>query len=351
MFQRTATSMAALAAVLAVVLLGFCTTAAAGNVQRLVVQSGAPVPNITDLPVYVAQKAGFFADEGLEVKVQYGNGGSLAAQLASAGQVQISTNTFEPVIAGYAKGLHGKVFFQVNERLTYYIGVLKSSNVRKVADLKGATIGVASKGSTAIPIAEIMLKRAGVDPSSVTFLPVGVGTPAAAALNNGTVKALALWNGAFAAIEGAGTKLRELRDPVLKNYGNGGTWTSDKFIAEHRDVVGKYARALAESLELIRDDPKVAALMYFAVNPEAKKVGLKTITHEIMYVDRDFSRKRPFGRMDLASEEKLIQLFAAVRGISDPPKATQIMTNEFIKEANNFDDSKVAAAAKRYRAK
>lgn len=351
MFSRGKANVSTFTLMLVIGLAGLSSTATAADTQHLVVQSGAPVPNITDLPVYVAQEAGFLADEGLKVKVQYGNGGSLAAQLASSGQVQISTNTFEPIIAGYSKGMRGKVFLQVNERLTYYIGVLQSSKIQKIADLKGMKIGVASKGSTALPIAEIMLKRAGVDPSSVTFLPVGVGTPAAAALNNGTVSALALWNGAFAAIEGAGTKLRELRDPVLKNYGNGGTWTSDKFIAEHRDVVAKYARALAMALELIHRYPTVAAKMYFAVNPEAKKVGLKTITNEIKYVDRDFSQTRPFGKMNLADEEKLIQLYAGVRGISDPPKAADIMTNAFIKEANDFDDSKVTAAAKKYKTK
>jgi NitT/TauT family transport system substrate-binding protein len=351
MFTRALGEVFTFALMLVLGLAGLNSTAAAGDVQHLVVQSGAPVPNITDLPVYVAQEAGFLADEGLQVKVQYGNGGSLAAQLASSGQVQISTNTFEPIIAGYSKGMHGKVFLQVNEKLTYYIAVLQDSNIHQVADLKGVTIGVASKGSTAIPVTEIMLKRAGVDPSTVTFQPVGAGTPAAAAINNGTIKALALWNGAFAAIEGAGTKLRELRDPLLKNYGNGGTWASDKFIAEHRGTVAKYGRALAESLELIRDYPEVATEMYFAVNPEAKKVGLKTITNEIIYVDRDFSRTRPFGQMNLADEGNLIKLYAAVQGISDPPKATDIMTNEFIKEANDFDDSKVAAAARKYKAK
>ena len=340
----------AFAAIFTLAMAGVCPLAAAADMD-IVVQSGAPVPNITDLPLYVGQEAGFFTDEGLRVKVQYGNGGSLAAQLASSGQVQISTNTFEPNIIGYSQGLHGKVFFQVNQKLTYYIAVLDSGDIRSVADLKGATIGVASKGSTALPIAEIMLKRAGVDPKSVTFLPVGVGTPAAAALNNGTVKALALWNGAFAAIEAAGTKLRELRDPELKEYGNGGTWTSDKFIAEHRDAVAKYARALAKSLVLIRDYPEVSAQMYFAVNPEARKLGLEAVTTQIKYVGRDFSQTRPLGEMNLANEEKLIQLFSEAQGVSNPPKATDIMTNDFIKEANNFDDGKVAAAAKSYKPK
>ena len=318
--------------------------------RAILVQSGAPAPNITDLPVYVAQEAGFFRAEGLEVTVQYGQGGSLAAQLASAGQVDISTNTYEPIIAGYQAGLRGKVFFQVNRRLTYYISVLEGSRIQTLADLKGATLGAASMGSTAIPVARIMLKRAGVDPSTVTFLPVGTGAQAAAALRSGTVSGLAMWNGAFAAIQGAGTKLRELRDPELAEFGNGGTWTSEQFIDRHPDVVGRYARALAKALALIAQYPQVSAEMYFAVNPEAERsLGRKATIEQIRFVGRDFDRGPRFGEMDLKKANTFIRLYATVADIPNPPKAEGIMTNRFIKEANEFNRQIIHEAARSYR--
>lgn len=316
--------------------------------QQIVVQSGAPSPNITDLPVYIGQEAGFFADEGLEVEVQYGEGGSLAAQLVSNQQADIATNTFEPVIAGYGEGLRGKVFFEVNNRVTYYITVLENSDVQALTDLEGATIGAASLGSTAIPIAQIMLDRAGVDPGTVEFLPVGVGASATAALEDGSVDALAMWNGAFAAIEASGTDMRELRDDELAAYGNGGTWTSDAFIESSPELLEGYSRALAKSLMLIHEHPEVATEMYFAVNPEAESVGLEEIMGQIQYVARDFDQERPLGELDLAGANEFIQLYAEAQGIEDPPAAEDIMTNQFIEAANDFDEAEVTEAAEAY---
>lgn len=325
------------------------TTEAPMETASIVVQSGAPAPNITDLPVYVGQEAGFFESEGLEVTVQYGEGGSLAAQLASAGQVDISTNTYEPNIEGYAEGLRGKVFFEVNDRLTYYISVLANSDVQEVADLEGATLGAASLGSTAIPVAQIMLERAGVDPESVTFLPVGIGAPAAAALESGDVDGLALWNGAFAAIQGSGTELREIRDEELAGFGNGGTWTSDAFIEDNPDLVERYSRGLAKSLALIAEHPDVAARIYFAVNPEAEEsLGFDATVAQIEFVGRDFDTESPYGEIDLDNANTFIELFAQVRDIAEPPAAEDIMTNEFIDAANDFDPAEVTEAAEAY---
>ena len=62
-------------------------------------------PNVDHLPIYVAQHQGFFADEGLEIKIISPSETSDALKLAAAGQVDLAVSYEPQTIIAAARGL------------------------------------------------------------------------------------------------------------------------------------------------------------------------------------------------------------------------------------------------------
>src|SRR5262249_26556408 len=154
----------AISATVLALVAGVPNSAAFAQEKKLVVQGGAPVPYTGFLSVYVAQQGGFFKDEGIEVEIRYASGAPQATQITAANQADVAVVTVEPSINGYDKGIRGKVFSRINNKLIYYIAVPEDSPIKSVADLKGKKIGVASFGSAAVPVVKSILRSAGIEP-------------------------------------------------------------------------------------------------------------------------------------------------------------------------------------------
>src|SRR5690606_25257767 len=121
--------------------------------------------------------------------------------------------TYEPLVAGYDKGLRGKFVYQLLNALDYKIALLPDSPIKGPKDLAGKSIGIASMGSNAIPVAKSILASAGVDENDVTFIPIGVGAAALEAMRNGQVDAYAAFTTGFGAILRVGQDLRYITHP------------------------------------------------------------------------------------------------------------------------------------------
>jgi NitT/TauT family transport system substrate-binding protein len=305
--------------------------------KDLVVQGASPVPNIGYLPLYVGQKMGFFANEGLNVEVNYSHGDSVTVQAINTGQAQIMSGTPEALIHGYEKGLHGVLFYQIYRHLIYSVSVPEGSKINSSADLAGKTIGVASMGSTGLIIAKVVAKDAGVDPESLKFLPVGTGQRALSALKDGQVDALALWDAAYAQIETAAPdmKLTYWRPPSLSKVGDGGYFTTWDTIQKMPNALAHFTRAIAKSLAAIHDDPAKALEIYWQVNPSAKPKGsdveaVKSGLKELDVLGRSFDLSGVPTEVDVPSLNAYIKTFVDMGLITKAPPINEFVTNAFV---------------------
>jgi NitT/TauT family transport system substrate-binding protein len=313
--------------------------------KDLVVQGASPVPNIGYLPLYVGQKMGFFAKEGLNVEVNYSQGDSVTIQAINTGQAQVMSGTPEALIHSYEKGLHGVLFYQIYRTLIYSVAVPEGSKIKSPADLAGKTIGVASMGSTGLIIAKVTARDAGVDPGSLKFLPVGTGQRALSALKDGEVDALALWDAAYAQVETAAPdlKLTYWRPPSLSKVGDGGYFTTWDLIQKMPNSLAHFTRAIEKSMAAIHDDPTKALEIYWEVNPsgkpkgsdaEAHKIGLK----ELDVLGRSFDLSGVPTEVDVPSLNAYIETFVNMGLITKAPPIDEFVTNAFVpiaKEAAN----------------
>jgi NitT/TauT family transport system substrate-binding protein len=260
-------------AALAVLAAAFGGSATAQKIDKLVVQTGSPVPATAYLDIYVAQHAGLFKQEGLEVDFRYSQGAPQAVQIVASNGADVGTVAYEPYLLGHKSGMRGKFIFEEFHYTIFFMAVPEDSPIKTVADLKGKRIGVTNMGSGSLIIARSMLRGAGIDPAPSMFLPVGVGDTAVQALRSGDIQALSLYDGAYAALERAGVKLRYIHHPEIGFIGNAGFLVSEKTYKEKEEQLVRFLRAAIKARIFIKANPEAALKLYWAANPAAKQGG------------------------------------------------------------------------------
>jgi NitT/TauT family transport system substrate-binding protein len=337
---------------------GATLTSAAEAQTKLVLQAGFPTPDLSNILNLIAEQAGFFKEEGLQVDVRFSTGGPLATQITAAGGADVGQVTQEPVIEGYDKGIRGKIFYTQFTRLIYHIAVPADSAIQSIADLKDKKIGVSNMASASLVVARSALRHHKVPIEGDTFRPVGVGDGAVAALRTGQVQALSMWTAAYASMMRAGIPFRFLYHPTVAEIGSGGFFAADKTLAEKRDSLIKFARAQAKATVFILESPETTLRIYWKANPagrsggtdeEAMKRGLLEMSAlRPLYSTEKHADKR-YGLADMAGIQTYIDLFRDEGVIARSILAKELVTNEFVDQVNDFDQAKVRALARNWK--
>ena len=92
--------------------------------------AGNPTPGIFDTLELIADGAGFYKAEHLNVTKNYSANPATAAQLVATGKADVCSLSVEPVLAGYEKGLRLQFFLSRQARYSYVLGVLQDSPIR-----------------------------------------------------------------------------------------------------------------------------------------------------------------------------------------------------------------------------
>ena len=124
-------------------------------------------------PHFIAKELGFYQDEGLNIEIIAMPGG-LATQALVAGDLHFSTSSGSSLNASL-RGIKLKVVYVNLDRPLYRLWSWRDE-IRRVADLRGRAIGVASRGDTMEGAANLLLRKHGMDPvRDVTWIALGTG--------------------------------------------------------------------------------------------------------------------------------------------------------------------------------
>jgi NitT/TauT family transport system substrate-binding protein len=144
------------------------------------------------LPLTIAEQLGYFKAEGLDVTIVDFAGGSRALQAVVGGSADVVSGAFEHTINMQFKGQPMRAFVLQGAAPQIVLGVNPKTmpNFKSVADLKGKKIGVTAPGSSTNVLANFVLAKAGLKPSDVSFVGVGAGSGAVAAMRAGQIDAM-----------------------------------------------------------------------------------------------------------------------------------------------------------------
>ena len=150
-------------------------------------------PLLYYLPLTLAERLGYFKDEGLEVTIDDFGGGSKALQALIGGSVDAVTGAYEHTIRMQQKGQAIESVIELGRfpGIVWAVSKAKASTVNGIADLKGLKIGVTAPGSSTHLTTVYQMVKAGLSADDASYIGVGSGASAVAAIEKGNVDAIA----------------------------------------------------------------------------------------------------------------------------------------------------------------
>jgi NitT/TauT family transport system substrate-binding protein len=144
------------------------------------------------LPLTISEQLGYFKAEGLEVEISDFAGGARALQALVGGSADVVSGAYEHTINMQSKNQFIQSFVLQGRAPQIAIGVSTKTmaGYKTLTDLRGKKIGVSAPGSSTNMIANLVLARAGLKPSDVSFVGVGTSSGALAALRSGQIDAM-----------------------------------------------------------------------------------------------------------------------------------------------------------------
>jgi NitT/TauT family transport system substrate-binding protein len=144
------------------------------------------------LPLTIAEQLGYFKAEGLDVEISDFAGGSRALQALVGGSADVVSGAYEHTINMQSKNqfIQSIVLMGRAPQIAMGVSVKAMPNYRTVADLRGKKIGVSAPGSSTNMVANLVLSRAGLKASDVSFVGVGTAAGALTALRSGQIDAM-----------------------------------------------------------------------------------------------------------------------------------------------------------------
>lgn len=255
-------------------------------------------PNAVHSFIYVGIEKGYYAEEGLNVNVQFPSNTNDAISLTAAGKADAGLY-YQPNIISTAanQDIPVKVLGTVVQHPLNIIMSLRESNINGPEDLAGKVIGYPGTTDNEIFV-KAMMEHVGLTYEDTTMQDVGFDLNTA--LITGNVDAIA---GGYINHEYP-TLLQEGYDVTYFNFTEGGVpdyeelvlVTGEKQLQEESDKLAAFVRASKRAFEDVKEDPQAALDILlsnqddanYPLNPEIEKASMDILL-PLMYCDeQDF---------------------------------------------------------------
>src|SRR6185436_18206500 len=163
-------------------------------------------PLLYYLPLTIAERKGFFKQQGLDVEINDFGGGAKSLQALVGGSVDVVTGAYEHTIRMQAKGQDIRALCELGRFPAIVIAVRKdkAGQFKSAADFKGAKIGVTAPGSSTALTAQYAMVKAGLKATDAAIIGVGGGASAVAAMKKGEIDAISHLDPVIAKLEADG---------------------------------------------------------------------------------------------------------------------------------------------------
>ncbi|GAA3986345.1 ABC transporter substrate-binding protein [Allokutzneria multivorans] len=334
---------AAVVAVLAV------TTSACGFEKK---PEGPPVvrigvgglPLLVYLPTTLAQRLGYYADEGLDVRLQEFQSGAKALKGLQAGEVDVVSGFYDHAIQMQAQRKPVKAFVNMLRypSLVLAVSPKTSRRITSIADLKGAKVGVTGPGSSTDFLLKYLLVRNGLHADDAVAQAIGGDMSAVEAMESGKVDAAVMIDPAFSLLQKrfGVDRVRVLSDTRtaagvraefgVSTYPATVLYSGSDWVGGNPAVAGKLTRAIVRTLDWMRKH--TAAEIAEKMPPEYAGGDFETYVQAIAHAKDAFSQD---GAIPINGAEAvsgiLRQFDAEIARISVVLEDT--FTNEFVTQS------------------
>jgi len=241
------------------------------------------------LPLTVAERQGYFKQEGLEVEIPNFAGGSQALRALVGGSADMVSGAYEHTINMVAKKQPIKAVV-LQAKYSSMVLVMPKERAAKYKggrDLKGLKVGVTAPGSSTNMFVNNLLHKDGLKPTDVVIVGVGTGAGAVAAMEKGEIDALVNLDPVVTQLEATGkfvsvvdTRTEKGMETVYGgDYHASVIYIQEEFIKKNPNTVQAVVNAMVRANRWIAKatPQQIVDLMpdeYKAGNPSLYKQGL-----------------------------------------------------------------------------
>jgi NitT/TauT family transport system substrate-binding protein len=241
------------------------------------------------LPLTVAERKGYFKDEGLEVEIPDFAGGARALQALVGGSADMVSGAYEHTINMAAKKQPIKAVVLQAKYSSMALAMSKERAARYKGgkDLKGLKIGVTAPGSSTNMFVNNLLVKDGLKPTDVSIVGVGTGAGAVAAMEKGEIDALVNLDPVLTQLESTGKFVvvvdtrteKGMKEVYGGDYHASVIYITDEFIKKNPNTVQAVVNAIVRADKWIAKatPQEIVDLMpaeYKAGNPSLYKEAL-----------------------------------------------------------------------------
>ena len=244
-------------------------------------------PNALHAFLYTAIERGYFADEGLDVKIRFPANENDALALVAAGKAEIGLYYQQDIIQAVAnQGVHIKSIGAVVQSPLNVILSLADKNITSPKDLVGKKVGFAGTALSE-SLVWAMMKANGQDPDSVELVNVGFELMSSMTTNQVDATIGCLVNHEVPQLEEEGFDVNYflVNEYGIPNYYEAVFLANDKMIEEEPEVLAGFLRACEKGFDDFQADPDACLQILlnnqneenFPLSPTVEKKSCETL--------------------------------------------------------------------------
>lgn len=209
------------------------------------------------MPAFVADRAGYFSQEGLSIKLIFFQSGVQLAQSLISGDTHIGMGSAPELITAVNAGVKMRGVWGISNLMPY--ALISRPQIRSIPELKGKRVAVSARASLSEFLFAYVLKQRGLDGArDVTYIPLGGVPTRFAAVQSGSVDASLISAAHFEKARQAGLNLLFMLADLIPEWPLDLIYLRDDFLNNREPEFRSYLRAYQQGVATAKKNPDVA---------------------------------------------------------------------------------------------
>jgi NitT/TauT family transport system substrate-binding protein len=292
------------------------------------------IPSVQFAQFYLADQAGYYEAEGLDVTFQNEIDANLVPKVGQ-GQVDIGISDGTSVIPAVSQDIPIRYIATIYGQFPSIVFGKESSGITGAADLKGKKLGIPGRYGSSWIMLQALLDSVGLTPNDleiVEYPDFGQG----AAVSQGAVDAATGFaNNEPVQLELSGTPAFVLHVDDVTALPGPGLIVSTATAAAKHDAVAGFVRATLKAMDEIAADPSKGLDAAITAVPElgqdrATQEAILDATIDVWHAAGTPDPSRPFGAIDRDGWQASVDYMTELGMVPSPVTVDELVSEEFL---------------------
>jgi NitT/TauT family transport system substrate-binding protein len=292
------------------------------------------------LPLTIAQRKGFFREEGVEVEFDNFQGGTKAIEALVGGSADMAAGAYEYPLLLQPKGVEIATIAVLSIGHANIIGLRKelATKYKSPKDLKGKKIGVTAPGSASADWVASFLAKDGLTLNDVSIIGVGGGSTAVTMIESGRIDAMSAGEPLATRLVSSGdvVPIVDARTPEGMKYLFGGeiegsaVFTTPAVMKKKGKTVQEFVTGVVHALRWMRS---ASAAEIAAVVPQEFYMNNRKLYEQVLAQNSQGYSPDAMVRPDAAENNLRFLISLHRRGPATPRDVERSYNNSFAENA------------------